>query len=210
MKTNRKFMSINVIAVLAVGFHLTTNAQAGDRYHKVRESVEISDHRDFVSQERVDGATVLVRNFRRKDVHATISSKALEPDTAYSVWWAVFNRPQFCATPFDCKVSDLERFDGDPRIRVSVFYAGGFVSDNSGTANTSLYLTTGRTGRETFAESKNYGLQNLIGAEIHAVIRSHGPAGVAGTIAQQIGTAHEACPDTDCKNVFVSVHAPGR
>lgn len=186
------------------------SAQASGRYHYARESIEVADHHRFGSTDRVNGATSLVRNFRYRTVDAHISTKALEPDTAYSIWWAIFNRPQYCVTPFDCSTVDLEINGGNPRVRASVFWAGGFVSDASGTANTSIHLTTGRTGREMFAQSENFGLRNLASAEIHVVIRTHGPVGVAGPVAKQIGTANEACPETEgCQNVFASIHTPG-
>lgn len=184
------------------------SAQAG-RYYHARESVEVADHRVFGTSERVDGATSLVRNFRHRMIEAHISSNALEPNNAYSIWWAIFNRPQFCITPFECTTADLEISGGDPKVMASVFWAGGFVADGSGSANTSIRLTTGRTGRELFGQTRNYGLQNLTGAEVHVVLRTHGPAGEAGPVAKQIGTANEACPADGCKNVFASIHALG-
>ncbi len=176
-----------------------------------REVVNISDHVLFNTPQVVDGATILIRDRIENSITATISSCALEPDTAYSIWWAVFNEPRFCAQPYDCMVSDLEVFGGDSKVKASVFWGGGFVSDQSGVVNTSLRLAPGSTDRELFAQSENYGLQNLLGSEIHVVMRTHGPAGVAGSIAEQIGTANMACPPDGCQNVFASIHqaAPG-
>ena len=173
------------------------------------ESVEISDHYVFNTSERVDGATILIRNFRDQVVEAAISTRALEPEVAYSIWWAVFNRPQYCVTPGHCGLIDLEVNGGDPRVRVSVFWAGGFVADDFGTANLSLRLVPGRTTRELFANSRNYGLIDLRRAELHLVLRTHGPAGLAGTVGEQIGTANLACPPGGCANVFSSIHRFG-
>ncbi len=174
------------------------------------ESVEIANHTVFNTNEVVDGATILVRDFVNNVVRAQISTQALQANTAYSVWWAIFNRPQFCREPYECAVGDLEVMGGDPRVRASVFWAGGFVSDDFGTANVNLTLTPGRTTRELFAKSKPYGLRNFKNAEIHAVLRTHGPTGIAGTVAEQIGTATLACPEGGCQNVFASIHAPTR
>jgi len=170
------------------------------------EVTSISDHTVFNSSQVVDGATILVRDYAHDTVHASISSRALEPDTAYSIWWAIFNEPQHCTEAYVCTVNDLEVFGGDPSVKASVFWAGGFLSDQSGVANTTLRLGTGRTDRELFAQTENHGLQNLLGAEIHVVLRTHGPAGVAGSIAEQIGTANMACPTDGCQNVFASIH----
>lgn len=170
------------------------------------EVTSVSGHTVFNSAQTVDGATILVRDYAHDTVHATISSRALQPDTAYSVWWAVFNQPAYCIEPYQCGLDDLEVRGGNPAVKASVFWAGGFLSDHSGVANTSLRLGTGRTSRELFAQTKDYGLQNLLGAEIHVVLRTHGPAGVAGSVAEQIGTANMACPAEGCQNVFASIH----
>lgn len=170
------------------------------------ESVDVSDHVLFNTDTVVDGATVLVRDRNQNSVTANLSSRALEPDTAYSIWWAVFNQPQYCAEQFNCVVNDLEVFGGDSRIQASVFWAGGVLSDQAGIANISLNLRQGTTTRELFAQTEPHGLQNLMGAEIHLVLRTHGPAGVAGRIAEQIGSANMGCPPDDCQLVLASIH----
>ena len=194
------------IAVLA---SVSANAEhynifAGKKHEVVRESVEVSDHLVFNTSTVVDGATILVRDKRDKVITATITSRALESDTTYSIWWAVFNYPQFCIEPFSCSLVDLGK-DADPRVKPSVFWGGGFIADMYGLGNTAIRLTPGRTSRELFA-GKNYGLQNFRGAEIHIVLRSHGLTGAAGSVAQQVGTAMEACPAEGCSNVFASIH----
>lgn len=206
MKPSKTIRFCMATAMLALASSAVASHGYGGR--PVKESIEISDHFIFNTPNKVIGSTVLIRDFRNRKITATVSSSVLEPHWAYSMWWAVFNNPKYCATPNDCKVSDLEVFGGDPRIRASVFYAGGFVADGSGAANSSLELLPGRTKRELFAESKNYGLRNLRKAEIHLVVRSHGVAGMWGSVAQQVGTANMACPPTDCKNVFASFHPP--
>lgn len=175
----------------------------------VNESVEVSDHVVFNSTTVVNGATILVRDFREHEIDATITTSALEPDTAYSIWWAVFNYPKFCIEPFHCSVADLGA-SADPRVKPSVFWGGGFIADAYDYGNTAIRLATGRTARELFAGTRNYGLQNLKGAEIHVVLRSHGLAGVAGTVARQVATSAEACPPEGCANVFASIHVANR
>lgn len=174
-----------------------------------RESVEVANHTVFNTQDVVDGATILLRNLRDQVVEATVTTRALEPDTAYSIWWAVFNRPQYCRIAYRCGLGDLEVNGGDPRVRVSVFWGGGLISDNFGLATTYLQLYPGRTTRELFAGSRDYGLIDLRRAEIHLVLRTHGPVGVAGTVGEQLGTANLACPEGGCRNVFASIHRAG-
>ena len=194
--------------IFGLCFVSSATAEDYDWYsgHWMRESVEISNHVIFSTADVVDGATILIRDFTQRVVTATIFSKALEPNWAYSIWWAVFNYPRYCIEPLRCSVRDLEINGGDPRVKASVFWAGGLVADESGNATTELRLRPGRTGRELFAMSQNWGLQNFRNAEIHVVLRSHGEAGVWDSIAQQIGTANQACPPQGCINEFASFH----
>ena len=167
----------------------------------VNESVEISQHHEFPSGPEVDGVTTLVRDFRNKVVRIEVTSAALEPDTAYSIWLAVFNSPHECGTPWACGLSDI----ANPAVRTSVFYGGGLLSDANGYGGTSMTLQPGKTNRELFANMSDLGLQDIYNAEIHVVLRSHGPIGVAGPAALQIGTANLACPVSGCANVFASI-----
>ncbi len=196
-----------LFALFLTGATQAENFGEGKR-GKARESVEVSDHLIFGTTTTVNGATILVRDKRNRVINATITSRALEPDTAYSIWWAVFNYPRFCIEPYRCALADLGP-QGDPRVKPSVFWAGGFLSDIYGFANTAIRLVPGRTKRELFAGG-DFGLQNFGGAEIHVVLRSHGTAGMAGPVAQQIGTASEACPPEMCSNVFASIHIPNQ
>lgn len=172
----------------------------------VKESIQIADHYMFqpapAEATIAPGATILIRDLKNRVITATLTSAALEAHTAYSIWWVVFNRPQNCATPWKCGSGDLSNSAVGP----SVFWAGGFLSDADGYGDTQIELVQGRTKRELFGPMKATGLQNIFAAEIHLVLRTHGPAGVAGPVADQIGSADLACPADGCKNVFFSVH----
>jgi len=193
-----------MIAVLASSA-IAASVMADEGSHagwKVNESVEVSDHYLFNTSTVVDGATILIRDFDNSIVRGTITSRALNPEAAYSIWIVVFNRPKYCAAAYMCGLGDL----GNPKVEVSVFWGGGFIADANGYANTSFSIVPGRTDRELFAVPGDYGLANLKGAEIHIVLRTHGEAGFAGTVAQQIGTANGACDG--CANQFASIHIP--
>lgn len=202
MKTSMK--RLGIIAGLALAVPLTANASHS---HKVQESIQVADHYMFNPGGDpiiAPGATILIRDFRAGIITATMTSAALTPDYAYSIWWVVFNRPQHCAVPKQCQISDL----ANDAVKPSVFWGGGLLADSDGYGTTQLELRRGRTDRELFANTKNYGLQNLKDAEIHLVLRTHEDIGMAGTVAKQIGTANEACPAAGCRNVFFSVHTP--
>lgn len=196
-------------AALTLLLALPLAATADDKANQVRESVQISDHFTFPPTNppnMVNGATILIRDFTAGVITATVTSAMLEPHYAYSIWWVVFNRPENCTVPKQCGLVDLS----NDAVKPSVFWGGGVIADGDGYGTTQLELRRGRTDRELFANTPDYGLQNLKGAEIHLVLRSHGVVGMAGTTATQLGTANQACPPAPvgCKNVFFSVHTP--
>lgn len=194
---------ITVLAGLIAAVPLTAQAEHG-RY--VQESIEVADHFMFVPDADpviVPGATILVRDIKADIVTATVTSTALMPNDVYSIWWVVFNKPWKCMTPWQCGSSDL----GNPATKSSVFWGGGIIADGDGYGTTQMEMRPGKTRRELFGPLlTDTGLQNLKFAEIHVVLRTHGPAGMAGTVAKQLATVGEACPSPDCANRFFSVH----
>ncbi len=203
LRNYKRYLIALVLGVVA------TSAAAKDNggWPHVRESVEVSDLFAIGTTNKVNGGVILIRDFHNRVINATMTTSAAVPDAAYSMWWAVFNFPQFCIVPRMCSSADIGSPDRDPRVKPSVFWAGGFVADSYGSANTSLRLVPGRTNREVFAGT-DFGLISVRGPEIHLVLRTHETAGVAGPVAQQIGTAGEACPMSGCVNEFFSTHPP--
>lgn len=197
---NKTKKILGAVAGLLVAMPMAASAA------NVKESIQVADHFMFqpapAAPTIAPGATILIRDLKNKVVTATLSSAALEAHSAYSIWWVVFNKPQNCATPWQCGSGDL----GNNAVGPSVFWAGGLLSDGDGYGNTQIELVQGRTKRELFGPMKATGLQNIFNAEIHLVLRTHGPVGVAGSVADQVGSANLACPADGCKNVFFSVH----
>lgn len=198
-------MKASHITKVAIALTLTAASPlsiANDkRNDPVRESVEVGQHHLFGQDVEVNGATILIRDLENKVVDVTVTTKALVPDTAYSIWIAAFNKPQNCATAYRCGLGDL----GNPNVKASVFWGGGLISDAFGYGGTQLKIVPGRTEREIFAGG-DYGMANMK-AELHVVLRSHGDIGVAGTLATQLGTAKMACPVSGCTNNFASIHS---
>lgn len=215
MKSTIRGLGIAVCLTLAIPTAALSDDDSNNRHFKhggkLRESIQVADH--FMFQPNgapatiAPGATILIRDLKDRVITATVTSAALTPHYAYSIWWVVFNRPQFCAVPYECGSGDL----GNDQVKGSVFWGGGLLADAGGYGNTQLELREGRVDRELFGPMNDHGLRNLKRAEVHLVLRTHEDAGVAGTVAKQIGTANEACPLTDmgepdCRNVFFSVH----
>lgn len=132
--------------------------------------------------------------------------------TAVTVWWVVFNQPENCASS-PCSVDDLFV----PEVEGSAFNATGALVD----ANRKVRLVTAlyETGPD-FADIGPFtsliggpGLVDLQGAEIHIVVRSHGPA-IEGQEDQQITLFLEpGCQDlggpNECVDIQFAIHQPG-
>lgn len=122
---------------------------------------------------------------------ATLSLRTAELDRgAYTIWWVVFNNPENCTDPFDpsfeCGPGDLS----SAAVKPSVLYATGNVVGGSGRAGFGARLRTGDAAQALFGE----GLTNPTQAEIHAVVRTHGPV-IPGMVDQQISTFNGGCEE---------------
>jgi hypothetical protein len=120
---------------------------------------------------------------------ATLSLRTaeLEPG-AYTIWWVVFNHAEHCTDRFDegfeCGPGDLFA----PGVNASVLFAAGNVIGGSGRAGFGARLRTGDDSAALFGP----GLTRPTQAEIHAVVRTHGPV-IPGMVDEQIHTFNGGC-----------------
>jgi hypothetical protein len=95
----------------------------------------------------------------------------LVPRHVTTLWWVIFNTPGECDG--DCGEDDLF----DPDVEASCPYADGSIVDGNGHIRFHDRLTVGepRNSCLDFFGADDHGLLNPEGAEIHVVVRSHGP-----------------------------------
>lgn len=136
----------------------------------------------------------------------------LEAGSAYTVWWVVFNRPEGCTTrpakPVRCGPGDLE----SPLAEASALFAAGGVAAGRGDAFFGGRLPVRDTSGCQPELPCREGLTNPQGAEIHLVVRSHGPA-VPEHVDVQMTTFDGGCHPGDanegqCRNVQASAFPP--
>lgn len=140
--------------------------------------------------------SMVVRN--RDAVSMTMHTADLVPGYAYTAWWVIFNQPQKCATS-PCGEPDLFM----PEVNASVLYAAGQIAGDDGTANFGSFRATSDTTDALFGP----GVLNTRRAEIHLVVRSHGPASPDPAIlAAQVGSFDGGCPPNTCEDVQATVH----
>lgn len=183
-------------------------------------SASTSDVVALESGGTVVGSSTLLRN--DAGVRMTFKTTGIEPGTVATIWWVVFNNPAACdggiseGLELQCAASDF----GNPDVDASVFYAAGHAIGGSGKAHYGAHLPVGKltVDPDPSANQLIVGdgiLKDARRAEVHLVIRTHGPR-LPGMVHQQLSTFDAGCttappglqgPNT-CMNLQFSVHEP--
>jgi hypothetical protein len=135
----------------------------------------ISSVWSFATGMEVPGASSqLVRT--NKGISMSLRTNGLPAGDAVTVWWVIFNNPDACTTGeggFRCGEGDLF----NPAVEASVQNAGGHVVGN-GRYAVGSYLSEGDTSGCALAafDLLCTGLIDASVADVHLVVRSHGPA----------------------------------
>lgn len=119
-------------------------------------------------------------------IRARLTTDGLVPGDAYTVWAVVFNHPAGCDG--ECDGADLSNPDAEA---VSLLGAGGVAQSTRRTFTVRI---------ETGAE-----LTNPAGAEVHLIVRTHGPA-IPGLVGEQTSTLNGGCPPNTCANILMAKH----
>lgn len=130
----------------------------------------------FADGSAIDGAwSTLVRTDHGASF--TVHTNGLTEGDAVTVWWIVFNEPEDCITgqqtggPFRCGELDLG-FGAPDAANTSVFWATGHVVNGNNVTFAGYTTTDGPKGQILWGP----GLVNPRTADIHFVVRTHGPA----------------------------------
>lgn len=193
-----------LIAFLTLALATQTMAQGGES-----ENVKTS----IVKVTTFNGSAVIpyagASLSRNNDgVFGSISTSGLTPGTVVTLWVAIFNNPKACAAS-DCVPSDLN----NPSVNGSLQFGGGYLVGVNGRADFSNYLAVGdNTGFFLlFPNMPNPapGVLNAKNAEIHLVIRTHGPASADLSILnQQLTTFGGGCMVNMCANIQAARFLP--
>lgn len=164
------------------------------------------------------GTSRLLRN--DNGLSFNINTTELKPGTAVTVWMMIFNKPENC-TDGKCGSDDVSNPNARAAVMTDVVFAGsGRVIQKFGKATFSGHWNEGDKGDSIIPillGDEAYGLIDARGAEIHFVIRCHGPL-IPGIIQEQISTYNAGCggfpPElgtpgpNDCVDIQFAVHSP--
>ncbi|MCH7510628.1 MAG: hypothetical protein IIB68_12455 [Proteobacteria bacterium] len=180
--------------VVALGMPLTASADP-------RSTYQTADFERLSDGGVVGSAGTLIRS--RKAVDANLALSGLDADSAYTIWFVIWNDPSECATN-PCDSVDV----GVPGN--TIFYAAGFVTDDSGTANLSVHLRSGKLpdGLQVLRPG-NLRKNNGFDAEIHMIVRTHGPI-LPGLVGEQISMVVGACNPTCADQIGIMFLPTGK
>jgi len=161
-------------------------ANAGDNSHAKMIHWQLSDGNP------ADGATINGSSAKltRGDgvVWLRINTTGL-PAGAYTIWWVIFNNPDACGVD-GCDDGDF----GNGAVAASALYATGGVVTNNGVGHFRAHLEENDPpGQVLFGP----GLTTAAGAEIHTIVRYHGPAGAGDLLVKQTTTFGGGCMGMD-------------
>ena len=142
--------------------------------------------------------TELIRG--KEAVFMSLTTKNLTPGWVYTAWLGIFNNPEQCAT-HPCSGMDFT----NPAVQGSRINAGGRIIGPDGSATFGSFVGIG----DTTSAFDGPGLLDPKHAEIHFVVRSHGPAsGDATVLGQQLSMFNGGCPPNTCANAQIAMHQP--
>jgi len=195
------------VAALAASIALTSAASATGKAPSVAMPGAAENSSEKISIRPVQViATGLIQpaagSQLTRDRHAIfglLSTKGLNPGWVYTAWFGIFNNPSACATR-PCSAIDFM----NPAVQGSRVNFGGRIIGADGAAIYGAFLEVG----DTTGAFDGPGLLEPRHAEIHLVVRSHGPALMGAMLTEQLMLFNGGCPPNMCVNVQVSVHAP--
>jgi hypothetical protein len=168
----------------------------------------------YDESDTVVGTSQLVRT--ANGVAMNLRTTGLDPGAAHTVWWVIFNNPEFCAD--GCGPDDL----GNSNVLATVLWATGHVIGNNGVGDFAAHLTVEDTSGDSFPidfPGDVVGLINPLGAVIHLVVRTHGSP-IPGQVKEQISTYNgggctdfsppnfDDNPNDACRDYQFAVHEP--
>lgn len=208
-----------------LGFILLTNAQVIIAANYNEEPVY-----QFGSNEVV-GTSVLLRSTKgvsfRVETYGPGDGRVLDGHMA-TVWLVVFNAPENCTIEGGsnghpiCSLDDvMNAMSGGPNApQIDILYGAGNIIGNGAESHFAGYKKVADLSKSTFG----IGLLDATRAEIHLVVRSHGPiaAGLgeySGNVAESIGSFIGGCQgipwyadlgvipvnEGQCNDIFYSV-----
>jgi hypothetical protein len=191
MNDSKRIRILSITLLLCIAAPFSANAQS---------TFQASNAHVFMTDIAVAGAGTLLRE--ADGVKLRVEMDGLDSNSAYTLWWIIFNNPGACTdgtAPALCGLGDVGFEPADTAVR----NAAAFISSPSGTGNTTGEMDVGPApaGAAGFGQ-----LNDSVGAEIHIIVQTHGRP-LVGSVAAQMTIPGAAC-NKICEDQFALVFLP--
>ncbi len=180
MNTTKKILSIALLPFLSLGVQaadlsdLANLAVLNDAAKQTQTSQRNTSYKRFFTWEEPTKVHRSLSILKRSDNAVCLSSTTAKlPEGSHTNWWMIFNNPEACTNPTDaggkCSLADVPNPDVNTTAMWST--AGIVGPDNHG--HFSACIDEGELTHHVLVGTD--GLVDSHKAEIHMVIRYHGP-----------------------------------
>ncbi|MCH8893821.1 MAG: hypothetical protein IIB32_10000 [Chloroflexi bacterium] len=212
---------LNLIILTLAVFGLLAGALTAFSSVSARSNAAVSDTAVVFDFQDHGGVAIMnPKNRGTSDLVRTVDGVSMNIDTtdlpvgAYTVWYVFFNNPAGCSDG-ECGENDVLPPNVNPEAEVSLAWAtGGIVGpDRMGHFSGSIGLgADGAPGAVLWGD----GLTDPMGAEIHLIVRYHGPATFddPAVLGAELTSVGGSCSGDDveggfpCYDTQASLHLP--
>lgn len=150
------------------------------------ELAEDEEAADDEEMDTIDEATVRMLSYE-DGLFIEVDTEELDHNSAYTLWLMTVSEPEACEER-PCSMEDvMERSD---EVQADVGYLDGTIADEDGSATLGGYQEAGELRQSWFDQ----GLDNPEHAEVHLIVRDHGPM-VQGMAETMVNTFRGGCSD---------------
>lgn len=183
-----KTFAFTLLATIAAGSAVADEMHHGvakQRQAMVAEAPVMTFPGFEETQRRIEGATARLVT-TEDSVFVSMDTRDLKPGHAYTMWFIPINAPHECEnTP--CNVGDV--VGNRDKTQSDISFGDGMVADEQGNASFAAHRTIGELPGAWFG----HGLKEPMTAEIHLVVRDHGPVDQIQDVIDAITTHNGAC-----------------
>ena len=136
------------------------------------------------------------------------------PGGAYTAWWLIYNNPEFCSNPLPFVTSQCSEQDlGNMDVQATAMWSAAEVVGPDGIAHISSCIEPEELTHAVLPVGTQEGLLDIDKAEIHVIIRNHGPGEYANAqlFGEQLNSFDGGCATDmqdgfDCSNAQITVN----